>query len=362
MGFNIPIFGRFIRNHRSLMKFTAAELANLLGGKVEGDEAVGVSKLAKIEEGEFGAVSFLSNEQYNHFIYTTKASVVIVNQSFTPEQKLPDSLTLIKVEDARMAFAKVLEAYHKYTHNFTGIAASARIDPSATIGENVFVGANAVIGENTVIGDNSKIYANSTVERDVVMGKNCVVKSGVQVLEQTIIGDACIIQPGAIIGGDGFGFAPNPDNNYQKIVHIGNVILEDHVEIGANTTIDRATLGSTIIRKGAKLDNLIQIAHNVEIGENTVIAAQTGVAGSTKIGKNCMIGGQVGIIGHLTIADEVKIAAQSGIGHSIPNKGEIVQGSPAFPIGDYKRSYVMFRKLPKLNEQIGELMRKINAK
>lgn len=336
------------------MKFSAKDIAALTGGKVEGNPDAAVSQLAKIEEGKPGALSFLSNPAYVPYIYTTAASVVIVNDDFTPEQPLPKDLTLVRVRDARQAFAKLLDAYNQFRMNKSGIAPSASIAPSAQIGKNVYVGALAVIGDNVVIGDNAKIHPHVTINDNARIGNDAILYPGVVVYHDCVIGNNCILQGGTIIGGDGFGFQPNSQNNYTKVPHIGNVILEDHVEIGANTTIDRATMGSTIIRRGVKLDNLIQVAHNVEIGENTVIAAQTGIAGSTKIGRDCLIGGQVGIIGHLTIGNRVKIAAQSGIGNNI-NDDEIVQGSPAFAIGDYKRSYVVFRKLPDLADKIKEL-------
>ncbi len=340
------------------MKFSAKEIAALAGGKVEGNPDASVSQLAKIEEGKPGALSFLSNPAYAPHIYTTAASIVIVNNDFAPEQALPKDLTLVRVADARAAFAKLLEAYNQFRMNKTGIDSSAFVSPSAKIGKDVYIGAKAVIGDNAVIGDKAKIHPNVTVGEHAKIGDNTIIYPGVVVYHDCVIGNNCILQSGTIIGGDGFGFQPNSDNNYAKVPHIGNVIIEDHVEIGANTTIDRATMGSTIIRRGVKLDNLIQIAHNVEIGENTVIAAQAGVAGSTKIGKNCLIGGQVGIIGHLVIGNGVKIAAQSGIGNNLADN-EIVQGSPAFGIGDYKRSYVMFRNLPNLADKIKELEKKV---
>jgi UDP-3-O-[3-hydroxymyristoyl] glucosamine N-acyltransferase len=340
------------------MKFTAKDIAALAGGKVEGNPDAVVSQLAKIEEGKPGALSFLSNPAYTPYIYTTAASIVIVNNDFTPEQALPNDLTLIRVPDARQAFAKLLDAYNQFRMNKTGIAPSAAVSASATIGNNVYIGANAVISDNVTIGDNAKIHPNVTINDNAKIGNNSILYPGVVVYHDCVIGNNCILQGGTIIGGDGFGFQPNSENNYTKVPHIGNVVIEDHVEIGANTTIDRATMGSTIIRRGVKLDNLIQIAHNVEIGENTVIAAQTGVAGSTKIGRNCLIGGQVGIIGHLVIGNGVKIAAQSGVGNNL-NDEEIVQGSPAFGIGDYKRSYVMFRKLPELSDKIKEMEKKM---
>lgn len=342
------------------MEFTAKALASLLNGDIEGNPDVVVNTLSKIEEGTPGSISFLSNEQYTEYIYSTKASIVIVNKSFTPERALEHSPTLVRVEDARMAFSKLLETYQKMKLDLKGIASSAVISENAVLGNNVYVGANTVIESGAKLADNVQVYGNCYIGHGVKIGEGTVLKPGVKVMEECQIGADCLLQPGAIIGGDGFGFAPNSENNYHKVIHIGNVVLEDHVEIGAGTTIDRATLGSTLIKRGVKLDNLIQVAHNVEIGENTVIAAQTGIAGSTKIGKNCMIGGQVGIVGHIKIADEVKIAAQSGIGKSIENKGEIVQGSPAFPIGDYKRSYALFRSLPDIYNKINTFIGKFD--
>lgn len=339
------------------MEFTAKQIAALLNGDIAGSPEAVVSKLAKIEEAGEGSLSFLANPKYTEYIYSTNASIVIVNKSFTPEK--PIKSTLIKVEDAYKSFAKLLETYNQVKLNKQGIEQPSFISKSASYGENLYIGAFSYIGENVKIGNNVKIYPGSYIGDNAVIGDNTIIFAGVKIYSETTVGKSCTIHSGVIIGGDGFGFAPNSENNYQKVPQIGNVVIEDHVEIGANTAIDRATLGSTIIRKGVKLDNLIQIAHNVEIGENTVIAAQTGVAGSTKIGKDCMIGGQVGIVGHITIADKVKIAAQSGIGQSITTEGEIVQGSPAFNISDYKRSYVMFRKLPKLADKIDNLQKNL---
>lgn len=335
------------------MEFSAQQLADLLQGTVEGDPDITVNQLSKIEEGTPHSISFLSNPAYAEHIYTSEASIVIVNHDFEAEQAVIP--TLIRVPDARMAFAKLLEAYNTMRHNKSGVAETASVHESATMGENVYIGPGTVIAEQVRIGNNVKIYPNCYVGANVQLGDNVLVHPGVQVMHDSVVGNHCTLMPGVVLGGDGFGFQPNSDNNYQKVVHIGNVVLEDHVEIGANTAIDRATLGSTIIRKGAKLDNLIQVAHNVDIGENTVIAAQTGIAGSTTIGSNCMIGGQVGIVGHLTIGNNVKIAAQSGVGSNIVNDA-IVQGSPAFSIGDYKRSYVLFRSLPALKVKIDKLL------
>lgn len=337
------------------MKFSALQIAGMLGGTVEGDETAAVDNLSKIEEGTPGTLTFLANPKYEGFIYETKASIAIVSNSFVAEKALPTTLTLVRVEDAYASFAKLLEAYNSLKKPQPGIHPQSAIAASAKIGENVFVGAFVVIGENAFVGDNTVLQAGSFIGDNVSIGENTVINAGVKIYADCKIGAHCTLHSGVIIGGDGFGFAPNSENNYAKVPQIGNVIMEDHVEVGSNSTIDRATLGSTIIRKGAKIDNLIQIAHNVEIGENTVIAAQTGIAGSTKIGKNCMIGGQVGIVGHITIAEGTKIAAQSGVGADIKEPNTIVQGSPAFAIMDYKKSYVGFRKLPEVLRRLEDL-------
>jgi UDP-3-O-[3-hydroxymyristoyl] glucosamine N-acyltransferase len=335
------------------MEFTARQISDLLNGQIEGDENVKVNTLSKIEEGKAGSLSFLANPKYTSYIYTTLATLVIVNKDFIPEQKIQP--TLIRVENAYESFVQLLEIYNRIQLDKKGIDQLSFISPSAILGSDCYVGAFAYIGNNASIGKNVKIYPQVFIGDNVVIGDNTTLFAGVKVYSDCKIGNNCTLHTGTVIGADGFGFTPNAENQYKKVAQIGNVIIEDHVEVGANTSIDRATLGSTIIRKGVKLDNLIQIAHNVEIGENTVIAAQTGVAGSTKIGRDCMIGGQVGIVGHITIADKVKIAAQSGVGSSITNEGEIVQGSPAFNIGEYKRTYVIFRKLPQLEKRIKEL-------
>ncbi len=344
------------------MIFTAVQIAQLIEGIVDGNENQAVSALCKIEEGKTGALSFLGNMTYEPYIYNTKASIVIVNADFAPSQPLPPLCTLIRVTEARTAFAKLLEVYNQYIQNKTGIEQPSFVAATSTVGKNIYIGAFAYIGENAKLGNNVKIYPQAYIGDNVTIDDNTIVYAGVKIYAGCEIGANCTLHSGSIVGGDGFGFAPNSENNYAKVPQIGNVILEDYVEIGANTTIDRATLGSTIIRKGVKLDNLIQIAHNVEIGENTVIAAQTGVAGSTKIGKDCMIGGQVGIVGHLTIAKGVKIAAQSGVGSSIKDEGVILQGSPAFAIGDYKRAYVHFRNLPELVNKIKGIEDEIKQK
>ncbi|MBK6523832.1 MAG: UDP-3-O-(3-hydroxymyristoyl)glucosamine N-acyltransferase [Bacteroidia bacterium] len=337
------------------MEFTANQIAGLLNGKVEGNGDVKVSSLAKIEEGKAGSLCFLSNKLYTNFAYTTDASVIIINTNFELDKPVKPTCTLIRVEDAYGSFAKLLEMYYEIKQNKKGIEQPSFISPSAKMGTDCYVGAFVYIGENVKIGNNVKIYPHVYIGDGTSIGDNCTFFSGVKIYHDCVIGNHCTIHASTVIGSDGFGFAPNSENNYKKVPQIGNVIIEDHVEIGSNTSIDRATMGSTIIRKGAKLDNLIQIAHNVEIGENTVLAGGAFVAGSAKIGKNVMMGGQAGVIGHITIADGVKIAGQSGVGSTIEKEGEIVQGSPAFAIGDYRRSYVLFRSLQKLNDRIRTL-------
>jgi UDP-3-O-[3-hydroxymyristoyl] glucosamine N-acyltransferase len=341
------------------MQFTASQIAAMLGGSVEGHSDALVNSLSKIEEGKPGTLTFLANPKYTEYIYSTGASIAIVANDFVAEKDLPATLTLVRVADAYGSFAKLLEAYNQLRQPKPGIDSKAHIASSAKVGDNVYIGAFVYIGEGAVIESGVKVYPNSYVGDGVRVGKNTIIFAGVRIYADCIVGIGCTIHSGVIIGGDGFGFVPNSENNYNKVPQIGNVVIEDHVEVGSNTTIDRATLGSTIIRRGVKLDNLIQVAHNVEIGENTVIAAQTGIAGSTHIGRNCMIGGQVGIVGHLTIAEGTKIAAQSGIGHDIKEPNTVVQGSPAFSYMDYKKSYVGFRKLPDILQQLEELRRKI---
>lgn len=334
------------------MKFSAAQIAGILEGDVVGNPEAEVNKLAKIEEGTEGSLTFLANPKYANYIYTTQATITIVNKSFEPEQEI--ATTLIKVEDAKSAFSKLLEYYNQVKLMKSGIEQPSVISEGVTYGEGLYLGSFCYIGKNVVIGNNVKIYPNSFIGDNVVIGDNSILFAGARVYSETVIGKNCTIHSGTIVGSDGFGFAPQEDGTYTKVPQIGNVIIEDNVEIGACTTVDRATLGSTIIRKGVKLDNQIQIAHNVEIGENTVIASQTGVAGSTKIGKNCMIGGQVGIVGHITIGDGVRIQAQSGIGKSLKD-GEVVQGSPAFNYGDFAKSFVHFKNLPKIVDELNKL-------
>jgi len=342
----------YLQHSKPKMKFTANQIAGILEGEVEGNESVEVSKLAKIEEGTHGSLTFLANPKYKSYIYTTDASITIVDRDFVVEG--PIKTTLIRVEDAYKAFSKLLEYYNQVKMNKTGIEQPVFIAESATYSEGIYLGAFSYLGENVSIGQNAKIYPNSYIGDNVTIGDNVIVFAGAKIYSETIIGNDCVIHSGAIIGADGFGFAPNEDGEFQKVPQTGNVIIEDNVDVGAGTTIDRATLGSTIIRCGVKLDNQIQIAHNVEIGKNTAIAAQTGIAGSTKIGENCLIGGQVGIVGHLSIGNNVRIQAQSGIGRNVKDN-EVLQGSPALNYGDYNKSYVHFKNLPKIIGRLNNL-------
>jgi len=334
------------------MKFTAQQIADILEGDVVGNPEEEVSKLSKIEEGEKGSLTFLSNPKYNPYLYTTNASIAIVNKSFVPEKEV--TTTLIKVDNAYKSFSKLLEFYNEVKNNKSGIEQPSFISESSKIGNNEYIGAFTYIGENVVIGNNVKIFPNCYIGDNTTIGDNCVLFAGVKVYSETQIGNNCKIHSSSTIGSDGFGFAPDENGEYKAIPQIGNVIIEDNVDIGSGSTIDRATLGSTIIRKGVKLDNQIQIAHNVEVGKNTVIAAQTGIAGSTKIGENCMIGGQVGIVGHLVIGNGVKIQAQSGITKNLKD-GDTVQGTPAFGYSDFNKSYVYFRNLPKIAATVNKL-------
>ena len=335
------------------MKFTAEQIAKILKGKILGNPDVEVKSLAKIEEGKKGDLCFLANEKYKSFIYKTKASVVIVNKDFKADNEITS--TLVLVEDAYSSFSQLLEVYNKMKNDKKGIDKQSKIEKSAQLGKDVFVGAFSYIGVNAKIGNNVKIYPNCFIGENVNIADNSILYAGVKIYHDCKIGKNNILHSGVVIGGDGFGFSNGNNQQYTKIAQIGNVVLKESIEVGANTTIDRATMGSTIIGRGVKLDNLIQIAHNVEIGENTVIASQAGIAGSTKIGKNCMIGGQCAIVGHITIADEVKIAGQSGVVASITEKGKIVQGPMAFDIKDFQRSYIIFKKLPEMQKKLGEI-------
>jgi UDP-3-O-[3-hydroxymyristoyl] glucosamine N-acyltransferase len=337
------------------MQFTAQQIAAIVGGTIEGDPDSVVKSVAKIEEAKDGDLSFIANPKYEEYIYTCKASVVIVSNSFEINSSI--SPTLIRVKDAYGSFAVLLEKYNEIMSGAgrTGIEEYSKIATTATLGQNIYVGSFTYIGDNVKLGDNVKIYPGCYIGDNTTIGNNTIIFPGVRIYHRCILGADNVIHSGTVIGGDGFGFAPLQDGTFKKIAQTGNVILEDNVEIGANSTIDRATMGSTIIRKGVKLDNLIQIAHNVEIGENTVIAAQTGISGSTKIGKNCMIGGQVGIVGHITIADGTRINAQSGVSKAVTENNTGISGSPAFDYKSSLKSQAIFRNLPELTQRLQKL-------
>lgn len=337
------------------MEFSAQQIADFLHGEIIGDNQVKVNNLSKIEEGKPGTLTFLANPKYTHHIYTTQASIVLVNRDFEPEQKI--NATLIKVDDAYSCLAQLLNLVNQARPEKKGIDKDTYIAASATISQSVYIGAFAYVSENVKVGENVKIYPQVYIGDNVTIGDNTILYPGVKIYHDCVIGKNCIIHASAVIGAEGFGFAPH-NGAYVKIAQIGNVIIEDQVEIGANTTIDRATMGSTIVRKGAKLDNLIQVAHNVEIGENTVMAAQVGVAGSTKIGSHCMVGGQVGFAGHITIGDRVNIGAQSGIPNHVSSDTSIL-GYPAVPAREFARSTVMIKKLPELNQTVKQLQKEI---
>jgi UDP-3-O-[3-hydroxymyristoyl] glucosamine N-acyltransferase len=332
------------------MEFTAAQIAGFLKGTVEGNPREKVFNLSKIDEGKPGTLTFLANPKYTPYVYTTEASIIVVNSDFAAVQ--PVTRTLIRVADAYSSFATLLEMFDQSKSGITGISPNSAIDPSAVLGEKVSVGDFTVIGKKVTIGKNVLIHPQVFIGNNVTIGDHSILYPGVKVYHDCIIGERCTLHSGVVIGSDGFGFAPVAGNNYQKIPQLGNVILENHVEIGANSTIDRATLGSTIIRQGVKLDNLIQVGHNAEIGENTVIAAQTGISGSTKIGRNCMIGGQVGIVGHITIADDVKIGAGSGIEASITQAGAMMLGAPAIEISKARRNFIHWRNFDEIVRKV----------
>jgi UDP-3-O-[3-hydroxymyristoyl] glucosamine N-acyltransferase len=334
------------------MEFTAQQIADILDGKVEGNPEVAVSSLAKIEEGLPGTMTFLANPIYIPHIYTTKASIIVINEDFIPAQ--PIAGTLIRVKNAYTSFAKLLEMFQNLQTEKKGISPYAFISKSAKIGEEIYIGEFVSVGENAVIGNHAQLYPQTFIGDNVTIGEKTTIYAGVKIYHDCVVGNNCTLHAGTVIGADGFGFAPQADNQYKKVIQTGNVVIHDNVEIGANTTIDRATLGSTVIHKGVKIDNLVQLAHNVEIGENTVIAAQTGISGSTKIGKNCLIAGQVGIIGHLIIGDNVKIGAQSGIEHNIKD-GDVFLGTPALEAGKTRRLYVYWRNFEQLVKKINQL-------
>lgn len=339
------------------MDFKATDIARFLNGEIIGNEEIKVSNVSKIEEGKPGTLAFLANMKYENYIYSTKASIVLVNRNFVPRDKV--EATLIKVDDAYQAFASLLELYNQAMSTLkTGIEQPSFIDQSAVVGENIYLGAFAYIGKNSKVGNNCKIYPQVYIGDNVTIGDDCILYAGTKVYASSVIGNRCIIHSGAVIGSDGFGFAPLEDGTYKKIPQIGNAILEDDVEIGANTTIDCATMGSTIVKKGAKIDNLIQIAHNCEVGENTVMAAQVGLAGSTKVGKNCKFGGQVGLAGHLSIGDNVFIGAQSGVAKSVAGN-QIILGSPAIEIKEAIKAITIYKNLPKLREEVIQLQKEL---
>ena len=331
------------------MNFTAGHIADQINGTVVGDRDIDIFNISKIEEGSKGSLTFLANPKYTEFIYTTKASAAIVSSDFEPTEKI--ELTLIKVKDPYSSFTTILELFDKDLSKRKGISQLTDIDKSSKISDSSFIGSFSTVGENSVIGEKCIIENQVFIGNNVEIGNGCLIYPGVKILDDTIIGQNCIIHSSTTIGSDGFGFAPNDDGSYKKIPQTGNVVIGDNVEIGSNSTIDRATLGSTIISNGVKLDNQIQVAHNVEIGENTAIAAQSGVAGSTKIGKNCMIGGQVGIIGHIKIGDNVKIQAQAGVTSNIESNSRVT-GTPAISYMNYNKSYVHFKNLSEIVKKI----------
>jgi UDP-3-O-[3-hydroxymyristoyl] glucosamine N-acyltransferase len=339
------------------MEFTAEQIAGFLGGKVEGDPAARIGSVSKIEEGKAGTLSFLANPKYHKYIYDTDASIVLINEDLVLEKKV--KATLIRVKNAYEAFASLLDLYEQSKPKKTGVSANASIAASAATGENLYAGDFVYVGEDASIGDNVRLYPQVFIGDRVTIGDNCVLYPGVKVLDGCVLGKDCVIHAGTVIGSDGFGFALEQDStSRRKVPQLGNVIIGDHVEIGANVTIDRATMGSTKIGNGVKMDNLIQVAHNVEIGENSVIVAQAGVAGSTKIGKNVILAAQAGLVGHITIGDGAIIAAQAGVAHSIREK-EVVLGSPAFDIREYKRSAAIFKSLPEMRNTIIQLEKDI---
>jgi len=337
------------------MQFTALQIATLIKGKIEGDPEAKVSHVAKIEEASEGSLSFIANPKYEEYLYSTHASIIIINDSLDVKGKV--NPTLIRVKDAYSGFAFLLEKYNEIISRSgkNGIEQPSYISKTASIGKDVYIGAFTYIGDNVIIGDRVRIYPGCYIGDNVVVNEDSKLFAGVKVYDGCSIGSRVVVHSGAVIGGDGFGFAPQNDGTYKKVPQIGNVIIEDDVEIGANTTIDRATMGSTCIRKGVKLDNLIQIAHNVEVGENTVIAAQTGISGSTKVGKNCIIGGQVGIVGHIQIADGTRINAQSGLSKSVTTPNAALTGSPAYDYKSSLKSQAIFRNLPELHQRLLKL-------
>lgn len=341
------------------MEFNAEMIAAFLEGEVAGDKAAVVSSVGKIEEAKKGDLAFLSNPKYEHYIYETNASIVIVAKSFNPTKEV--KATMVKVDDPYASFAKLLDLYIANKPQKSGISSLASISAKAKVADDAYVGEFAVIDDGAVISEGAKIYPHVYVGMGVKIGKNVILNSGVKIYEGCVLGDNVTIHSGSVIGADGFGFAPQADGSYKKIPQIGNVVIEDNVEIGANTCVDRATMGSTFIRKGVKLDNLIQIGHNVVIGHDTVAAAQTGIAGSTKIGANCMFAGQVGVAGHITVADKTQAGSQSGIGSAVKTEGAVLLGTPAYKARDFQRAYMVFKELPEMRREIAALRKELET-
>ena len=339
------------------MKFTAKQIAELLQGRVEGNPEAEVWNVAKIEEGALGMISFLANPKYTHFIYETQSSVVIVNEDF--EATAPVATTLVRVHDAYASFAKLLAFYDQMSQDKRGVSSLAFVSSTAQCGENLYLGEFAFVGENAKIGNNVKIYPQVYVGDGCIVGENTVLYPGVKLYRNTVVGRNCILHAGAVLGADGFGFAPQPDGHFEKIPQVGNVVIDDNVEIGANTTIDRSTMGSTHVHKGVKLDNLVHLAHNTEVGENSALAAQVGVSGSTRIGKNCEVGGQSGFVGHISIADGSKFGGQSGIMGSIKQENQAFMGTPIQPLRQYLVANARFRHIDEMARKIEELEKEI---
>lgn len=339
------------------MVFTAQQIADFLQGEIQGDPTVKVSDFSKIEEGKPGTLSFLSNPKYSHYIYESQASIILVNKNFQPEKEV--LATLIRVEDAYQSLALLMSLVDQAKPKKTGISSLAHVSDTAKIGENSYIAPFVYIGDNVIIGDNCSLYSHCSIEDGVLLGNNVNLFAGVTIYNDCVIGNNCTLHSGSVIGSDGFGFAPAEDGSYKKIPQMGNVIVEDNVEIGANSIVDRATLGSTIIRKGVKIDNLVQIAHNVEVGENTVIAAQTGISGSTKLGKQCILAGQVGLAGHIQIADGTIFGAQTGVPNSVKIPNQTLQGYPAIPIMTFHKAAIVHKNLPDLQKMIYAMQKRI---
>ena len=340
------------------MEFTINQIAAILQGEIDGNGEEKVKTIGKIQDAQKGAITFLSNPKYESFIYSSEASAIIVKNDFRPAD--PIKPTLIRVADPYSSFTRLLEEYDKITsYSKVGIEEPSFISADAKVGDDLYRGAFSYVGSNVKIGNNVKIYPHAFIGDNVTIGDNCIFYSGAKIYAETVIGNDCIFHSGVVVGSDGFGFAPQKDDTYKKIPQLGNVIIRDNVEIGANTVIDCATLGSTIIEKGVKLDNLVQIAHNVEIGENTVIASQTGISGSTKFGKNCIVAGQVGVVGHVEIANRVTLAAKAGVSNSVKKEGSVKFGYPAMDHMDYLKSHAIFRHLPELSKRVNDLEKKV---